>query len=132
VCCLFTTGVAFQVLSTGFCMLWFLFIFHLFLKVVFPLRSEELLNHHGTKVHIAEILLVLFISMITPIVILATDGFFISTFPPNMCFSDASILFHGVILPSMLIIIVGISLILITVLSVHRVSGLFSECCCIV
>ena len=117
-----TSGVAFQMILMGFCTLWLLFVFHLFVKVVYPVRSQDVLNRHGTKIHIAEILFVLFASMITPIVTLATDGFFISTFPPNQCYSNASILFHGVLLPTMLITIVGISVILLTVLSVHRVS----------
>ena len=122
-CVLFiTTGFAFQMILMGFCTLWLLFVFHLFLKVVYPLRSQDVLNRHGTKIHIAEILFVLFASTITPIVTLTTDGFYISNFPPNQCYSDASVLFHGVLLPSMLIAIVGISVILLTILSVHRVS----------
>ena len=106
-------------------MVWLLFIFHLFLKVVFPIASQNLFKNHGTKLYIVEVLLTLFTSLITPTVTIATDGFFIASFPPIQCFSDASIQFHGVILPAILITIVGISLILITCLAVHRVS------CCI-
>ena len=106
-------------------MVWLLFIFHLFLKVVFPMPSQNLFKNHGTKLYVAEVLLGLVTSLITPIVTITTDDFFIARFPPTQCFSDASIQFHGVILPAMLITIVGISLILITVLAVHRVS------CCI-
>ncbi|XP_065891156.1 uncharacterized protein [Dysidea avara] len=65
--------------------------------------------------------------LITPTVTIATDGFFIASFPPIQCFSDASIQFHGVILPAILITIVGISLILITCLAVHRTTGLFKK-----
>ena len=119
------TGFAIQATLMGFVVIWLLFIFHLFLKIVFPIASQNLFKNHGTKLYIAEVLLTLVVSLITPIVTIAKGGFFIASFPPIQCFSNASIQFHGVILPGMLITIVGISLILITVLAVHRVS------CCI-
>ncbi|XP_065891155.1 uncharacterized protein [Dysidea avara] len=120
-------GFAIQATLMGFVVVWLLFIFHLFLKVVFPIASQNLFKNHGTKLYIVEVLLTLFTSLITPTVTIATDGFFIASFPPIQCFSDASIQFHGVILPAILITIVGISLILITCLAVHRTTGLFKK-----
>ena len=116
------TGFAIQATLMGFVVVWLLFIFHLFLKIVFPIASQNLFKNHGTKLYIAEIILGLVTSLITPIAAIATDGFFITSYPPVQCLSNPSIQFHGVILPAILITIVGISLILITVLTVHRVS----------
>ena len=119
------TGIDFQSGLVAFSVLWVLFIIHLFIKVVFPVTSQNILKYHGTKIHIAEVLLTVVACSIPPAVSFSTDGYFISSFPPTQCYSNVSVLFHGAILPSMLISIFGISLILITILSVHRVSSIY-------
>ena len=102
---------------------WLLFVFHLFMKIVDPLKSW-IINRpeHTTKVYITEVTLVILIGLIVPtITITATDGYRIALFPPSQCFSDPEIFFHGIMLTTIIMCIRGISLILSTFLHIHRV-----------
>ena len=94
------------------------------MKIVDPLKSW-IINRpeHTTKVHITEVTLVILIGLIVPIItITTTDGYSIGVFPPSQCFSDPEVFFHGIMLPTIVMCIVGISLVLFTFLHIHRVS----------
>ena len=117
-------GFVFDAAIMMFTEFWLLFVFHLFMKIVDPLKSW-IINRpeHTTKVYITEVTLVIFIGLIVPtITITATDGYRIAIFPPSQCFSDPEIFFHGIMLPTIIMCIIGISLILSTFLHIHRVS----------
>lgn len=117
-------GFLLQATSIIYTSLWLLFVFHMFAKIVDTNESWIVNNqHHTGKIHVIEVGTVLCLGFITPTITLtALDGYSISDFPPVWCFSTTDIFFYGVILPSLIISVIGLSLILITILYIHRVS----------
>ena len=103
---------------------WLLFVFHLFMKIVDPLKTWIInKQEYARRTHIIEVVAVFFFGLITPITtIAATDGYYIATFPPRGCFSEAKVFFHGILLPNLMMCMVGICLILVTLFHIHRVS----------
>ena len=104
---------------------WLLFVFHLFLKIVDPLKSWIInKQRYARRVHIIEVVAVCFFGLLTPITtIAATDGYHIGTFPPRACVSAPEVIFHGTLLPYIMMCMVGICLILATFFHIHRVSS---------
>ena len=142
--CMYLTEVNGQKLPfyiVGFCLdaailmytqFWLLFVFHLFMKVVDPLKTWIInKQEYARRIHIIEVMGVLFFGLITPITtVAATDGYHIGDFPPDQCYSDSKVFFHGILLPNIIMCIIGICLIMTTFFHIHRVSiyrpGMFS------
>lgn len=120
-------GFALDATIAIFTEFWFLFVFHLFMKVVDPLKSWTINRpEHTRKVHIIEVVSAIILGLIVPIINVATDGYTIGIFPPSQCFPKPEVFFHGVLLPAIIMCIVGISLILFTLLHIHRVSTVYA------
>lgn len=119
-------------LDAGFLMyteFWLLYVFHLFMKIIDPLKTWIInKQEYARRIHIIEVVAVFFFGLLTPITtVAATDGYHIATFPPRGCFSDAEVVFHGTVLPIIMMCIVGICLILITFFHIHKVSMYYTQ-----
>ena len=103
---------------------WLLFVFHLFMKIVDPLKTWIInKQEYARRIYIIEVVAVFFFALITPITtVAATDGYHLINFPPRVCASEAKVFFHGILLPSITMCTIGICLILVTFFHVHRVS----------
>ena len=121
--CIFT-GFAFHVSTTLYTSLWLLFVFHLFARIV-DTNGCWIVNdqQHNGKMHVIEVATVLSLTLIVPIInVTALDGYNISYLPSIWCFPTVEIFFHSIILPCLIISAIGLSLILLTFLKIHRVS----------
>ena len=118
------TGFYFDAGILMYSQFWLLFVFHLFMKVVDPLNTWIInKQEYVRKIHIIEVVIVFIFALTTPIItVAATDGYHIGIFPPRACHSDPEVLFHGILLPSIILCIIGICLILVTFFHIHRVS----------
>ena len=124
--CIFA-GFVVHVFTILYGSLWLLFVFHLFARIV-DANGSWIVNdrQHTGKMHVIEVTTVLFLALIVPIItVTALDGYNISYFPAFWCFPSTEILFHSVILPCIVVTVIGLSLILITFLKIHRVSLLY-------
>ena len=94
------------------------------MKVVDPLRTWIInKEEYARRIHIIGVVAIFSFGLITPITtVAATDGYHIGDFPPDQCYSDAIVFFHGILLPNIIICVIGIILIVITFFYVHRVS----------
>ena len=108
---------------------WLLYVFHLFVKIVDPLKTWIInKEEYARRIHIIEVVTVFFFGLITPITTVATtDGYHITTFPPRACAPAAEVAFHGILLPHIMMCIVGICLILVTFFHIHRVSMYYAQ-----
>ena len=121
--CIFA-GFVVHVFTILYGSLWLLFVFHLFARIV-DANENWIVNdrQHTGKMHVIEVSTVFSLALTVPIItVTALDGYNIGYFPPFFCFPSTEILFHSVILPCLIIVAIGLSLILTTFLKIHRVS----------
>ena len=102
---------------------WLLYLFHLALKLLDPLKSAKLDNSVNSKRnHIIEVCVVLVIG-ITPFVIFAgTSKYEVVRSPPVLCGYNATYMFYATILPSITIGSGGLVLMLLVLYKLHIVS----------
>ena len=117
-------GFCFGAANLIYTQFWLLYVFHLFMKIVDPLKTWIINKQkYARRIHILEVVTVFFFGLLTPIITIATtDGYHMATFPPRACASEADVAFHGILLPIIVMCIVGICLILVTFFHIHRVS----------
>ena len=122
---MYFTGFTLHVISVLYVSLWFLFVFHLFARSV-DTNESWIVNdrQHTGKIHAIEVTTVLSLTLIVPIItITALDGYNIrKLFSSHLVLSYQRNIFHSVILPCLIIPAIGLSLIFITFLKIHRVS----------
>jgi len=91
---------------------------------VFPIRARILDQHtHRSKIHAAEIIFIICVGLLVPSVIVGTTEYNIANFPPTQCAADSDVHFYTLILPTLLVMATGVILILLSFLSIHKVSG---------
>lgn len=102
---------------------WCLFVFHLALKLLYPLKSSKLDNSDfSKKVHVIEILTV-FVSGTTPYIVFAsTSKYQYARFPPFYCVYNTTYYFYATVLPALAIGCVGLTLTLLVLYKLHIVS----------
>ena len=102
---------------------WLLYIFHLTLKLLYPLKSVKLDNSdHSKTIHIIEVLTVVLIGTIPYGVFAGTSKYQIIRFPALYCGYNRSYQFYGTVLPTLIIGSVGLILTLIVLYKIHIVS----------
>ena len=104
---------------------WLLYVFHLFLRIVDPTKYCIISKpQHAGKIHVIEVITVLFLAFLVPIInVSALDGYNIGEYPALQCYGTVELFFHALMLPVIIISVIGVSLILITFLYIHRVSS---------
>ena len=104
---------------------WFLFIFHLALKILSPLKSSKLDNSdHSRRIHTIEIVTAMIIGIIPYIVFAGTSKYQFARFPPFYCLYNSTYIFYGTILPTLIPGCVGLILMLFVLYKIHIVSVL--------
>ena len=111
-------------LHLGFChhwllvlmsILWLLHLFHLFLKIMFPIWSKK---HDDKKMmvilHVVEISGAAFTSILAPVIYLAVSEYRPNRFPPTLCVPSKAVYFYTICLP--LCAIIGSGSILLVIL----------------
>ena len=102
---------------------WFFNVIVLFWKMVFPFHAKSFEKAHGFKhLHITAVILGVVLPLIPVISMIATGGFVMGTIPPVVCYTrDPDITFYSVILPINVMVQIGMSLLVITFWTIHKV-----------
>ena len=102
---------------------WFLYVCHLALRMLFPLKSAKLFNSdYSRAIYIVEILTVLLIATIPSIVSAGLSKYKISTFPPTMCRSDGEFHLYDTVIPVMSTSCFTMILMILVLYKIHLVS----------
>ena len=102
---------------------WVLYILHLALKLLYPLKSMKLdRSDYSGRIHIMEILTVFVIGTTPYIVFASTSQYEIIIFPPFYCGPNTTYLFYGTVLPTLTIGCFGLILMLLVLYKLHIVS----------
>lgn len=123
-CSLLFTGFVTASTVVLYCAYWCLYIFHLLLKLVFPVWSKVVYNSpHSMKFHIIEVIGVFIVGTLPYIVFAATSNYMITSFPPTGCSGDAIYSFYSLIVPTVILSCCGLVMMLIILYNVHIVSN---------
>lgn len=110
---------------------WFLYIFHLALKLLYPLKSAKLDNSNNSKRnHIIEVCIVFIIGTTPFIAFAGSSKYEVVRLPPIFCGYNTTYMFYATILPTITIGSGGLALMLLVLYKLHIVS--VSACCCVV
>ena len=103
---------------------WLLYVFHLSLKVFYPLKSAKLFDSNYMKLIYISALLIAFLIGIVPSVALATTGpnYRVTGFPPTHCVIDSSYRIYALGLPVLLTTSTMMILMIFIVYILHTVS----------
>ena len=99
---------------------WFIYVCHLALRILFPMKSATLYN--SRTIYIAEVLCVVSIATVPSIISAVLSKYRISTFPPTQCENDGALYFYVTIVPVMIVVCFGVIMILLTLYKIHTVS----------
>ena len=102
---------------------WVLYVFHLTLRLVYPLKAAKLNNSaYGRKIYALEVLIVVVIGTVPYIVFASTSTYQISRFPPVYCSYNTTYHFYGTYIPTLIIGCAGLILMLLVLYKLHIVS----------
>ncbi len=101
-------------------LLWLFHIISIFWSIQFPFHRRKVDNAGYTKyVHLAMVLVALLVPAVFAGVPFATGGYGISRFPPNLCHAvDPDTIYYVFMLPSTVIMPIGVTLMVITLQAV--------------
>jgi len=108
-------------------MLWFVYILHLYLTLIYPLKTSQINKVLSSRVtHITEVVAVFTIVTAPNIYFLATSQYQIVTFPPMLCAAGANVNFYGIIFPTVVINCASLITMLLVLYKIHSVSILLA------
>ncbi len=119
----YPTGVVFYYVLLQLALWWLLHVSILFWKICFPFHARSFESAGRFKyVHIVCVIVGLLVPWIPVIVVFANGGFTMITFPPLPCTGrEAGPTFYGLVLPIILLLQIGITLLIILFWTVHKV-----------
>ena len=119
------TGVIFHFCFMLMSLFWLLHLFHIFLSVVFPIRSRFLKTKKWSqRLHIIEVVVSLLISVLCPAILLLTNiNYNLIFYPPLLCLPGTQVsAFYSMSVPAVLFTVVGLSLIVAVTWTLFKVS----------
>ena len=116
-------GIVFYYVVLQVTLWWFFHVSSLFWKMKFPLHAIAAESARQIKyVHLTMVVLGLILPLVPVIATLTTSGFGINRFPPILCFgANLNATFYTTIFPIMLFLQVGITLLVVSFWTVHKV-----------
>lgn len=123
---LYCIGATFQFCLILMTMFWLFHLFHIFLKVVFPVKSRFLMTGRWKRgSHIVEVLISFFISALGPAIVWLTGiKYAFAFFPPLLCLPTSGVfLFYAMCVPLILILTLGLNMIVTIVWTLFKVSS---------
>ena len=119
----FHLGAIFYYVSLQLALWWFFHVSALFWKIRFPFHAKATESAHRTKyIHITMVLLALVLPLVPVIAAFATTGFVLSRFPAILCLgSNANAAFYSLVLPLILLLKFGITLLIVVFWTIHKV-----------
>lgn len=102
---------------------WFIHVAAFFWKVKFPFHARSCEERQLKYAHIAGVLVALLLPILPVAVALANGGFVIATFPPLLCTGKkAAPTFYSLVVPVVILLQIGITMLLITFWTIRKVS----------
>ncbi len=133
-------GIIVYYTSVQFNIWWVLHVSFIFLSIAFPYRTRALrISKKLTYIHVACILVGLFLPVIPVIAVMSHNavevksgamlqgrlGFGLIAFPPYLCLGiDADVTFYSIILPNIILIQIGVTMLILTIWYVHKVRSI--------
>ena len=105
--------------------IWLLYVFHLALKLFFPLKSAKLSTSGYSKtIYFVEVLIVFLIGTVPSTVSAGLSKYRVVTFPPIHCgaYDDRTYIFYAIIVPILAAVCVSVILMLLILYKIHTVS----------
>ena len=121
-------GATFQFCLILMSIFWLFHLFHVFLKVVFPVKSRFLTTRKwNRKLHIAEILVSILISALGPATVwIAGIKYGFSFFPPLLCLpTSRAFVFYTMSVPLMILLTLGLNMTATIIWTLLKVSELY-------
>ncbi|XP_065890577.1 uncharacterized protein [Dysidea avara] len=113
---------------TLYCMFLLVYVFHLSLRLLYPVKSRQLdQSEYSRKIHIVEFMCVFIVGTVPYLVLAATSKFQITVFPPLRCGVTAAYNFYGVIVPTIFLGCTSLILMLIVLYKIHIHQGIFKK-----
>ena len=107
---------------------WFLHLFHFFLVISFPFWSRFLSEQKWkTRLHVVEMVGSVVICSVAPIIVATMSGYTISRFPPLFVRPPRNATFYSLILPTTVLVAVGLSLTISSFITIHKVCYVLSN-----
>ena len=108
---------------------WFLHLSHLFLAISFPFWSEYL-NEQKWKIrlHLVEILGAVVLSSLGPVIFVSMSEYIFARFPPFFARPSRDAAFYSVVLPSAVMIAVGLNLTIYSFYQIRKVIDKLQIC----
>ena len=100
---------------------WMLNIFHIFLRVTFPLQTKYIIEKRLSLFHVLEVTGSFVLCSLAPIVYLSTSQYQVTRFPPLLCVPTEKFYFYTLSLPLSLTLSIGINLLIVTLWNIHKV-----------
>ncbi len=133
----FITGIIVYYSSLQLNIWWVLHVSSMFLTIVFPYRTRALrISKKLTYIHVACILVGLILPVVPVIAVMSHNaveaksgamlqgrlGFGFAYFPPYLCLGiDGDVTFYSLILPNIILIQIGVTMLILTIWYVHKV-----------
>ncbi len=130
-------GIIVYYCSLQFNIWWVLHVSFMFLSIAFPYRTRALrISKKLTYIHVACILVGLFLPVVPVIAVISNYtieaksgampqgrlGFGVVYFPPYLCLGiDTDVTFYTLILPNIILVQIGITMLILTIWYVHKV-----------
>ena len=101
---------------------WFLHLFHLFMGVVFPFRSQFLKEKKWKiRLHVVEVFGAVILCGLAPTIFVSVSEYTLGRFPPLFALPSREKAFYTMQVPLAIILAVGVNLTFYTFLSIHKV-----------
>jgi len=104
---------------------WLLHLFHIYVSVVFPIRSRFLRKKKWSRrIHAIEVVGSLLISILCPAILLLTNiNYNFVFYPPLLCMPGTQVsVFYSMAVPAVLVVTVGLNLIIAISWTLFKVS----------
>ena len=107
-----------------YCAVWCLYIFHLLLKLVFPIWSTAIYNStHSMKIHIIELTCVFIVGTVPYIAFASASKNQFGSLPPRGCSGDAVYSFYSLVIPTVILSCSSLVMMLVILYNIHIVSN---------
>jgi len=101
---------------------WMLNIFHIFLRVTFPLQTKYYIEKRLSLLHVIEVAGSFILCSVAPIIYVSTSQYEMTRFPPLLCVPTEEFYFYTLSLPLCFTLTIGINLLIVTLWKIHQAS----------
>ena len=103
---------------------WLLHLIHLFLKFIFPFAIRRFDTKKWKRIfHVTELILIILFTVLAPVYIVLGSKYYPYGFPPVLCVPNANLTFYTLVLPIIVMLCLGTSIIVLMLWRLQMVSS---------